>query len=82
MKTSLILLFIFFAAYVALARSEADTNTSQIYNAKEELLATKAHHLAKNDEQNFFKIGSNQTIVLKRGPERAELKFKDVYAWI
>ena len=81
MKTPLILLFVLFLANVLLAQSQTDANTSGLYVAKEDFLGNQAHHIAKNDDQNFIRIRPNQTIVLKRGPERTKFKFNDVYGY-
>lgn len=79
MKTQLILFSVLFAANVVFAQDGA--TASGIYLTKQDFLANNVSHLAKNDGQNSVKIGSNQTIVLKKGREREKFRFKDIYGY-
>ncbi|MBA4054612.1 MAG: hypothetical protein C0490_07865 [Marivirga sp.] len=58
------------------------TNTNGVYLSKEDFLSNNVYHLAKNDDRNFVRISSNQSILLYRGPEKAKFKFREVYGYL
>lgn len=64
----------------AVAQQHA-SNASGVYQTKEDFLGNNVYHLAKNDADNFVKIGSNQSIFLYRGSEKKKFKFREVYGY-
>lgn len=57
------------------------SDASGVYQSKEDFLGNNVYHLAKNDADNFVKIGSNQSILLYRGSEKSKFKFREVYGY-
>ena len=56
--------------------------TSGVFITREDFIANNIYHQAKNDEKNVVKIGSNESLVVYRGPEKAKFKFREVFGYV
>lgn len=82
MKAHLILCCVLVSNSTFIKGQASESNTSGVYLTQEDFIANNIYHLAKNDDKTFVKIGSNESLVVYRGPEKAKFKFREVFGYV
>lgn len=82
MKAYLILCCVLTGNSIVVKAQVNESTTSGVFLTREDFIANNIYHLAKNDDKNFVKIGSNESLVVYRGPEKAKFKFREVFGYV
>lgn len=82
MKTYLILCCILFGSSAIIKGQAIESNISGVYLTQQDFISNNIYHLAKNDDKNFVRVGSNESLVVYRESEKAKFKFREVFGYV